>query len=611
MIHRIQRTLIAPARPDVLTTIRCLSFFSDDGARLLQLLCLMAGSTLTGILQAWPLAILIDSLIAPAAPQGWVHRLFTAWLPERGPGLILGLALVAFVLGLTQQLLAQRQKLLHAKINYAGVLRMRQQLFRRLQAMHLDFHGSRPLGDTVFRLTTDTFGCQAVLAVLIGVAFAVVRIAVILALLLPRSTLLTAIALLIVPPLVWANCRFGRTLEERTRGGKEADSAFLSFAHRSMAAVGLTQAFAREDEEYGRFSAAAANCVAGWLGIHREEAGYSMSVGAILAAGAALILGLGGYLVQEHQLTPGDLMVFMTYLGMMYDPLCQLTGAQFNLQAGLASAKRVFEVLDQTPRVYDATRAQPLPLAPRRLTFESVGFEYQCGMPILKNISFEIPHGLSVGFVGASGVGKSTLLSLLPRFYDPSAGRILLDGQDIRSVRVKDLRKHIGLALQDAVILPTDIWENIAYGNPAAGEAEIRAAATLAGAAEFVERLPQGYRTRLAEGGANLSGGQRQRIAIARALLTEAPILVLDEPTSAQDAHQEEQLRQTIATLKGRRTVIVVSHRIHTIKDCDLIYVLADGAIREAGSHEELVQKKGLYAQLARHRAVPIRQVAS
>jgi subfamily B ATP-binding cassette protein MsbA len=218
---------------------------------------------------------------------------------------------------------------------------------------------------------------------------------------------------------------------------------------------------------------------------------------------------------------------------------------------------------------------------------------------VLKGLNVEIPSGTSVAFVGSSGVGKSTLLNLLPRFYDPTSGRIALDGHDLKTIKLKDLRRHIALALQDSVILPTSVWENITYGRPFARPAEVRAAAELAGAAEFIAALPRGYDTELSEAGQNLSGGQRQRIAIARALLTEAPILVLDEPTSFQDGFHEAHLAATLRGLRGKRTLIVVSHRIKTVKDCDLICVLDGGAIREMGTHEQLIERGGLYAELA------------
>jgi subfamily B ATP-binding cassette protein MsbA len=276
-----------------------------------------------------------------------------------------------------------------------------------------------------------------------------------------------------------------------------------------------------------------------------------------------------------------------------------MTGFNFNLQTGLAGARRVFEVLDREAMVIDQPGAICLPVQPRALTFHDVDFAYAGGAPVLRGLNVAIPAGSSVAFVGSSGVGKSTLLSLLPRFYDPTAGTIALDGRDVRSIRLADLRKHVALALQDSILLPTTIWENIAYGRPRAAAGEVLEAARLAGASEFIEALPRGYDTEVSEGAQNLSGGQRQRIAIARALLTAAPILVLDEPTSFQDGFHEQQLARTLRELRGTRTLIVVTHRIHTIKDCDLICVLEGGAIREMGTHDLLLQRDGLYSKLA------------
>ena len=574
---------------------RCLHYFKEDKVPIVLLVTVISLSILSGILQAWPLAVMLDSVLVADGPQDLLHRLFLAWLPETPTGQIAGLAVIALGLRVLQEVFATAQKLLQTRITYRGVLRMRCNLFHKLQTMHLDFHRSRPLGDTIFHLTWETFGCQTVFNVLIGTSFAAVRIAVMIAVLYSRSAALTSLALLVIPPLVWANLVYSRKIRERNLEAKERDTAFMSSVHRSMAAIGLTQAFCREEDEYKRFASAAQSCVKSWIRIHRQEVRYGISVGIILGLGGALILGFGGYFVQQESLTPGDLIVFMTYLGMMYDPLCQLTGAQLNLQSGLTSAKRVFDLLDQDTSVHDTPCAASLPVRPRSLALNAVSFYYSPELPVLHEISLRIPPGSSVGLVGASGSGKSTLLNLLPRFYDPTEGTITLDGHDLREIRIQDLRKHIALVLQDSIVLPTTIWENIAYGRPSATPAEIREAARLAGAADFIEKLPQGYETELSETGHNLSGGQRQRIAIARALLTEAPILVLDEPTSAQDGYHEELLRQTLVELRNKRTVVLVSHRITTIKHCDLIAVLDHGSIIEAGTYDELMRMKGTY----------------
>jgi ATP-binding cassette, subfamily B, bacterial len=392
--------LLPTRKPSDLTYIlRCLAYFRNDKVPIVVLSSVIALSLSAGILQAWPLAVLIDSVVAPDDPQDWLHRLFLAWLPKTPTGQIAGLAAIALVLRILQEVFTAAQKLLQTRLTYTGVLRMRCDLYRKLQIMHLDFHRSRPLGDTIFRLTWDTFGCQTVFNVLIGIGFAAVRITVMLALLFSRSVALTSLALLMIPPLIWANIVFSRKIKERNLEAKETDTAFLSSVHRAMNAIGLTQAFGREEYEYNRFGSAARSCIKSWTRIHRQEVRYGISVGIILGLGGALILGFGGYLVQQRSLTPGDLIIFITYLGMMYDPLCQLTGAQLNLQAGLTSARRVFDMLDQDTAVYDTPGALPLPVKPRTLTLDAISFHYAPQTPVLREISLSIPPGTKHRFV--------------------------------------------------------------------------------------------------------------------------------------------------------------------------------------------------------------------
>jgi ABC-type multidrug transport system fused ATPase/permease subunit len=289
---------------------------------------------------------------------------------------------------------------------------------------------------------------------------------------------------------------------------------------------------------------------------------------------------------------------------MMYDPLCQITGAGINLEAGSAGTRRVFEVLDRQATIADAPDAAPLPLRPRILGLEKVAFHYVEGQPVLRGLTLTVEAGLAVAFVGPSGTGKSTLLSLLPRFYDPSAGSITLDGHDLRAVRLEDLRRHFALALQDSVLMPTTIGENIAYGCPDASREQIVAAARLAGIDGFIQALPQGYNTVIVEG-RRTSGGQRQRIALARALLSNAPIIILDEPTSSQDVYNERIIRESLRALKGKRTLLVVSHRAETVRECDLIYVLIDGRIVELGTHEQLLSRSRYYHELNSRQEMP------
>jgi ATP-binding cassette, subfamily B, bacterial len=582
---------------------RAIRYFRDDLRLILFLLSLTACSTALGLLQAWPLAVLVDSALGTPSTDNWMHRLFLAPLPEDPVKRIIGLGIMALLLRFAHELVAMARRLLSPRIHYNGLLRVRGDLYRKLQGMHLDYHRSRPMSDSLFRLTTDTLGFQAVLTVMINLLVAGITLSVIVGLLMGRNGALTLIALSIAPPLMWVNVFFGRRLREKTRKSRESDSAFTTSVQRSMSAIVLTQAFGREEDEYHRFGTTARRCVRAWFGIHRQEVAYGLSVGVILAVGASLILTHGGMLLHRRQLTPGELMIFMTYLGMIYDPLCQMTGFRFNLQSGLAGARRVFEVFDRDAVVMDSADAISLPLQPRSLILEAVGFEYSSDQKTLQQIDVNIEPGQSVAFVGSSGAGKSTLLNLLLRFYDPTAGTVKLDEHDLRQIKLKDVRRHIALVLQDSVILPTTIAENIAYGCPTATHEQICEAARMAGASRFIEALPDQYQTALLDSGMNLSGGQRQRIALARALLTKAPILVLDEPTSALDSEHEQIVIETLSSLKAEHTVVLVSHHIGAVKSCDRIYVLDQGMIVAHGTHQELLRQGGIYAAMAKQQS--------
>ena len=597
MTYKLLKGLKSQTLQDVYRAIR---YFQDDLRLIFFLLSLTACSTALGLLQAWPLAVLVDSALGTPSTENWMHRLFLAPLPEDPIRRIIGLGIMALLLRFAHELIAMARRLLSPRIHYNGLLRVLGDLYRKLQGMHLDYHRSRPMSDSLFRLTTDTLGFQAVLTVMINLLVAGITLLVIVGLLMGRNGALTLIALSIAPPLMWINVIFGRRLSEKTRKSRESDSAFTTSVQRSMSAIVLTQAFGREEDEYHRFGTSARRCVRAWFGIHRQEVAYGLSVGVILAVGASLILTYGGVLLHRRQLTPGELMIFMTYLGMIYDPLCQITGFRFNLESGLAGARRVFEVFDRDALVTDPPDATSLPLQPRSLILEAVGFEYSSDQKILQRIDVNIEPRQSVAFVGSSGAGKSTLLNLLLRFYDPTAGTVKLDQHDLRQIKLKDIRRHIALVLQDSVILPTTIAENIAYGCPTATLEQIREAARLAGAANFIEALPDQYQTALLDSGMNLSGGQRQRIALARALLTEAPILVLDEPTSALDSEHEQVVIDTLNSLKAKHTVVLVSHHIAAVMSCDRICVLDQGMIVEHGNHQELLRRGGIYAAMAK-----------
>jgi subfamily B ATP-binding cassette protein MsbA len=581
--------------------LRAVSYFKQDWPLLVVWGLLIGIATVVGLLTAWPMAVLIDSVLTPAVHNDWAHRLFLWPLPSGRVGQIAGLAVIGLLLKFAGDVLSMAQTIVCNQINYGGLMRVRCDLYRKLQALNLAYHRSQPQGDAIYRLSTDTFGCQNVLNVMVAGVVAVVTLLVMTGVLWARSGTLTVLAFSIMPPLAVLNVVYGRRLSKRSMECKEIDSKFTSVTQRALQCINLVQAFGREDEEFGQFHGTIRENIRAWWRLNREQITYNLLVGTLFGLGGAAIFGYGGYLAHLGKLSIGDLVVFTTYLGSLWAPLCKLTGFAADMQGGIAGAKRVFEILDRDPVICDAPDAQSLPRQPRTLELDGVTFGYGKGNSVLRDVSVKITPGQMVAFVGPSGTGKSTLLNLLPRFYDPTGGAVRLDGVDVRKVKIKDLRQHVALVLQESVILPTTVAENIAYGRPHATRQEIHQAALLAGADAFIRQLPEGYDTQIAENGANLSGGQRQRISIARALMTEAPFVVLDEPTSALDPHHERLITETLRSLKGQRTMVLVSHRLSTVVDCDQIFVMDAGRVIEHGTHEELLARRGAYYEMAKH----------
>jgi ABC-type multidrug transport system fused ATPase/permease subunit len=583
---------------------RTIAYFRDGLGQIVLQISLMCTGVLLGVLGAFPLAILIDGVFGKVqrSGQAWPYRLFFHLAPSSIPGQVIALAVVTLLLRLIQEVLSMVQTLVGIKVGYQGLLKVRCDLFAKLQQLSLAYHKSQPQGDAIYRLSYDAFGFQTILNLFVQtILLSAITLLMMIWIMFSMNWQLTLIALAVVPPLLWASSHYGKIFRAKSLAAKEAESLLTTAIQRSVSAIELVQAFGREADELARFQGTAGQSVSTWLKLHWDEVCYWLVVGTIFAIGGSLIFGYGGLLVSQQRFTVGELSIFITYLGQLYGPLNKLSGSGSSLQGGIAGVQRVFEVLDREPAIADVPNAIALPLHERILKFDQVSFEYRAGQPVLRDVSVEIKPGQMVAFVGSSGVGKTTLLNLLPRFYDPTAGAIRLDGQDLRQIKLSALRRHIALVLQEGSILPASVAENIAYGRPAATQAQIHLAAELAGAADFIDKLPEKYQTLLGERGSNLSGGQRQRLGIARALLTEAPILVLDEPTSALDAEHEAMIVQTLRDLKGKRTIVLVSHRLSTVADCDQIFVMDDGRVIERGSHQELISRKGKYYLMAKH----------
>jgi subfamily B ATP-binding cassette protein MsbA len=590
---------------------RVLSYFAADWPYIVITLTFILLSTLAALLQPFPLAILIDSINGQKPSGHWAYRLIGAFTPDSMVGKIVALAAITLALRLLQELFNIGKALSNIRVGYSGLMRVRCALFQKLQELSLAYHKQQPQGDAIYRLSMDVHGFQTTLNNLVnGVVVSLVMLIAMAWIMFSIHWKLTLLALAVTPFLIWSHRFFHRILKRVWTDVKEIDTTLTTSIQRSVSTIGLVQAFGQEDREYQKFEHTVRSSISRFVRAHLSEVAYGIVVGLILGIGTALIFGYGGYLAYRDQMvyrlgdsgmTAGKLFIFVTYLAQLYTPLSNLTAAGASMTQGVVGAQRVFEVLDRDPVIYDAPDAATLPKQPRVMRLDDVSFEYLPGQPVLKNVSATITPGEMAAFVGPSGVGKSTIMSLVPRFYDPTGGRLLLDDQDVRRVKVKDLRKHIAIVLQENVILPATVLENIAYGRPEATEEQVRHAAKLAEADEFIRSLPQGYDTPISEQGSNLSGGQRQRIAIARALLTEAPILLFDEPTSALDPNNERAITQTLNHLKGKRTIILVSHRLSTVVECDQIFMMQHGEIIERGTHDQLVAKRGAYYEMARH----------
>ena len=533
-----------------------------------------------------PLKIAVDSGIGTHQPPSWL----AAAIPGGGePSQDVVLAVAAALLVLVA-LLSQLQQLAEAALGaLAGerlLLRLRAELFRHSQRLSLAYHDLRGTADSAYRIQYDAMAIQWIAVT--GVAPFVTSGLTVAAMIYVTARIdwqLMLVALAVAPVLVGLTLAYRRRVRPGWREAKALDSSALAVVQEVLTGLRVVKAFGQEEREQQRFVEASGKGMRARIRLAVVDGQFGVLIGVSTAAGSAAVLYIGARHVHSGAITLGELLLVIGYLTQLYAPLQTISKAAGKLQASLASCERVFALLDEDPDVPERPRARPLRRAAGAVEFRSVSFGYGDGREVLRDVSFDVAPGSRVAIVGATGAGKTTLMSLLTRFYDPWAGEILLDGGDLRDYRLADLRRQFAIVLQEPVLFSTTIRENIAYARPEARQEEIVAAARAAGADDFVAALPEGYDTVLGERGLTLSGGERQRISLARAFLRDARILILDEPTSAVDERTETMILAAMEHLMAGRTAFTIAHRESTLARCTASLVIDDGELTVPNPH--------------------------
>ena len=517
-----------------------------------------------------------------------------------GQILLIAIAVLFVFISTTSRGVTAFRRYLLQKLGQETVFDMRDALYRKVHALGLDYHGKRRTGDTITRVTSDVKEVRSLLVdsvVEVGSSFLI--LVGMLVVMLWMSPSLTALALLTVPFLFLAVRRYRQALIERMRVVRAKEGAIASVVQEAVTGIRAVKIFAREDDEIGRFRKESRDSLTASVDSSLIEAKFSILLGIVGGTGTALVLYSGAQQVLTGNLSVGDLTVFVAYLGLFLSPLWALSRQVNQIGKSLVSGERIIELLTAEPTVKDSPKARPAPPLRGRVTFEDVHFAYEEGAgEVLRGVSFDVEPGARVALVGISGAGKTTVASLLVRLYDPQGGCVLVDGENIRDFTLKSLRDQITFVPQEPMLFRASVAENISYGKPGASMEEIEEAARLAGADSFIGELSEGYETVLSERGESLSGGQRQRISIARAMLRNTPILILDEPQAGLDAEAAEVVEENWRTLTEGRTTFVIAHELRLVRDVDRILVIDGGRIIEAGTHKELISSSSLYARL-------------
>ena len=578
-----------------------LTFLRPHRGRVTLLSFLLLAQIALSALQPWPLKVVIDNVLnyenhpLPEPYNTWMVAI-------TGGNMVIALAIVVLS-GVALQVLYELAAAFGTRTQVEAGQRMvydlRGRLFEQLQALGLHHHITTNTGDAVYRIDVDAYAIEnLVMSGIIPLASSVATLTVMFIVLLRLDLTVALLSLSVVPFLYFCLRYYMKVIVAKNEQVKEMESKLLAQLYEVFSAIRLVKSYARESFESSRYQTFGSEVMKARIAITWQESLFGVAVALVTITGTALVVIVGGTHVLNGEMTIGELTVVIAYLSAVYGPLSAIAHTTGQLNGALAGARRVRRMFGMLPETVDVPGAHDANDVKGHIVFEHVHFTYPNGTSVLRDISFEAKPGEMVALVGLTGAGKTTLVSLIPRFYDASGGRVLIDGEEVHRYRIRSLRERIGIVLQDPVLFAGTVADNLRYGRLDATDADIEKAARAAHAHEFVSRLPKGYDTPLAEAGGGLSGGERQRLNIARAILKNAPIQILDEPTSSLDAISEEIVFAALKTLRAGPTTIVIAHRLSTVRDADRILVLDGGRIVAQGRHEELLGTSELYRRM-------------
>jgi len=557
------------------------------------------GEAGTDLLEPWPLKIVFDYVFGTKHMPAWLSGLLAATFGLDKVAILHFAVFAVIVIALLGALSAYGEKYLTTSVGQWVMHDLRRILYHHIQRLSLAYHDQKPTGDLISTVTADIESIQDFISqALLGIVVNVLTLVGMLVVMFYLNWRFTLIALSVTPVLFVVVYTYTKRIKKASRALRKKEGEVVSVVSEVLSSMRVVKAFAREDYEEERLAQQSLENVEIALKARSLKAKLAPVVQVIVAVGTCLVLWYGVNLVMRGEITTGSLLVFLLYLGKMYKPMRDLSKMTDTMSKAAVGYERIHEVIETEDKIRNLPGAKKAPTFRGEIEFEHVSFAYDNGYRTLNDVNLRVEAGQMAALVGPTGAGKTTIVSLIGRFYDPEKGVVKIDNRDVRDYKLKSLRRQISFVLQDTLLFRAPVWQNIAYGRPEASREEILRAAELANADEFIRNMPQQYDTMVGEKGVTLSGGQRQRIAIARAIIRNAPILIMDEPTSGLDAASEELVFEALNRLMADRTTIVIAHRLSTVRRADVIFVIDHGTIVERGTHEKLIAAGNLYSQL-------------